>query len=64
MQEVFVIAKLPKFDAYQGKQATKLALKLLVLNFVCETELAEATRDEVHLDEGAWRIVSSAHEDA
>ena len=49
-------AFLSRIDAYPGKQATKLALKLLLLTFVCKTELAEATRDEFHLDEGVWRI--------
>lgn len=49
-------AFLTKIDAYPGRQATKLALKLLLLTFVCKTELVEATRDEFRLQEGIWRI--------
>jgi integrase len=45
-----------KIDAYQGKPATRMALKLLALTFVRTSELIEARWSEFHLDAARWDI--------
>lgn len=43
-------------DRYPGRDATKLAIRLLMLTFVRKLELIEAQWDEIDLDEGEWVI--------
>jgi integrase len=45
-----------KIDAYQGKPATRMALKLLALTFVRTSELIEAQWSEFDLDAARWDI--------
>jgi integrase len=52
--------ELPKFlealSKYAGKPQTRLALRLVVLTFVCTTELRAAKWIEVDIEAGEWRI--------
>lgn len=45
-------------DRYQGRTATKLAVKLLMLTFVRKRELVEAPWDELDLKGGEWVITA------
>lgn len=43
-------------DAYHGKLATKIAVKLILYTFVRKCELLRATWDEVDFERAEWRI--------
>lgn len=47
---------LRKIDAYQGKPATRQALKLMTLTFVRTSELIKAHWQEFDMKEAQWRI--------
>lgn len=45
-----------KIDAYQGRQETRLAIKLLALTFVRTIELRHAEWTEIDVEKAEWRI--------
>jgi len=49
-------ALLRRIEVYQGKQVTRLAMKLMVMTFVRTTELIEAKWTEFDLDNARWDI--------
>lgn len=49
-------AFLDAVDAYPGRLATKLATKLLLLNFVRKVELTAAKWEEIDFEKAEWRI--------
>ncbi len=49
-------ALLRRIEVYQGKQVTRLAMKLMVMTFVRTTELIEAKWTEFDLENARWDI--------
>jgi integrase len=49
-------ALLRRIEVYQGKQVTRLAMKLMSMTFVRTTELIEAKWEEFDLENARWDI--------
>jgi len=56
LKEVELPDFLQKLEAYDGELQTKLAVKMLMLNFVRTTELRGAEWAEIDLEKAEWRI--------